>query len=355
MNLRPWSRDVSSQTHHLLIDQEVRELTWAAEQPYLLIARSACVCEVLDLSAVPDSARAGFLEMQVKRLSPWARPAYYVAAGESAEHARRTPVWIWDAAWEERLRETLPERIRQSSAFPEAVFLEPRESGVVAHRCESGIDYQYWEGGKLLASRWSLQSLAPEDLQFFARDCGQALDALEPANDEAVHAPAPWSEPAFSWRTLLNDERLVMTGITTVLLFAICLELGLLAASGIRTWISESNTASLQEELGSRLQYRLQAERLHARGEQLASLLPAYTQVELIAEFTRLLAGQEYELREWDYTSGGVRVLVSNPELDGREIIRKLESSDLFTSARILPAAGEGEFSFELVVKGAES
>ncbi len=355
MSLRPWSRETSSQTHYLLIDQEVRELEWEAEQPYLLVARSACVCEVLELAAVPENARRGFLDMQVKRLSPWPRPAYYAAAGETEVEQDRVPVWIWNADWEAGLRETLPEPMRHARAFPEPVFLTPAESGVVAHCCESGIDYQYWQDGKLLASRWSAQALPREDLDYFSRDCGQPLQSLEPANDAKLRATAPWSEPGFTWRSLLRDERLMMVSIATVLLFAMFLELGLVAAAGILTWRSESNAETLQEQLGTRLQYRLQAERLHSRSEQLAALLPAYSQIEVIAEFTRLLEGQEYELREWDYAAGGVRVLVYNSALDGREIIRRLESSDLFSSARIAPATREGEFTLELTIAGGEA
>ncbi len=326
----------------------MRELTWDAEQAYLLVARSECVCEVLNLASVPDDARRGYLEMQVRRLSPWASPAFYaVADGQLTQ----VPVWIWDAEWEARLREDLPSRLQQTTAFPEAVFLEPPESGAVAYRCEAGIDYQYWESGQLMTSRWSPQALAADDLDSFSRDCGLVLDALEPANDVALRASAPWSEPGFSWRTLLKDERLVMLSVTCFLVFLLSLELGLVAATSIRTTLAESHSESLQAELGDRLQYRLRAERLHARSAQLAELLPAYSQLEVIAEFTRLLQGQDYELREWDYSEGGVRVLVHNPELDGREIVRRLESSDLFSSARIVPATREGDFTLELVIK----
>jgi len=347
MNLRPWSREISSQTHCLLINNEVRELEWDAEQAYLLVARSECVCEVLNLAAVPENARRGFLEMQVRRLSPWATPAFYAVTDESLE---RVPVWIWDAEWEAALRAELPPRLQQARAYPEAVFLEPQESGAVAHRCESGIDYQYWESGQLRVSRWSPQALSSADLDSFSRDCGLPPQALEPANDASIRSAAPWTEPGFSWRTLLSDERIVMTAVAGVLVFALSLELGLVAAAGIRTWLAESNSETLQAELGDRLEYRLRAERLHDSSEKLAALLPVYTQLEVIAEFTRLLQGQEYDLREWDYNEGSVRVLVHNPELDGREIVRRLESSDFFSRARIIPANREGEFTLELEI-----
>ena len=99
----------------------------------------------------------------------------------------------------------------------------------------------------------------------------------------------------------------------------------------------------------------MRAERLQDSNEALAALLPKHTLLEVVAEFTRLLEDQDYELLEVDYASGGLRVVLKNAALDSREVIRRLESGGFFTRARITPSSREGEHEIELAIAGGDA
>ena len=120
----------------------------------------------------------------------------------------------------------------------------------------------------------------------------------------------------------------------------------------MRSSAAQANAEALQEDLGERLRFRLLAERLHDSNAALAGLLPAYTQLEVVSEFTSLTAGLDYELLEWEYNEGGLRVLLHNPQLDSREIIQRLESGYFFKQARISPGIKEGIHEIEVTLPG---
>ena len=54
----------------------------------------------------------------------------------------------------------------------------------------------------------------------------------------------------------------------------------------------------------------------------------------------------------WEYNLGDLQVVVHNPDLDTREIIRRLEGSELFGEARIQPGRGAGQHQIQISLRG---
>jgi hypothetical protein len=217
--------------------------------------------------------------------------------------------------------------------------------------CSHGFDCQVWQSGRLKESRWRAELDDPAEVALLRRAAGLDAAAAPEAAQPAWQA-RPWTEAPFSWRRLLRDETAVMAGIAALAVFALCLELGMAGAYTLRRQLSESHTLALQEALGERLQYRLEAERLRTVNEEWAALRPAYTHLEIVAEFTRLMEGQPFELVDWEYQKGGLQVTLRNPELDSREVITRLESGDMFRGAKIEPGLRPDEHDIAISIEG---
>ncbi len=344
------SKEVSSRTYHILSGDSIESIEVPARSACVLIARSECLFFTVDLKEVPSAARRPYIEQQVRKHSPWPRPGHYVADPESAAPA----VWIWDSEWLEKARGGLPAGAGKNRLLPETVMLAPGRDGPEACACLEGIDYQLWKGGRLVESRWCRQPFSEEAASAWQR--GARTQGVPEVGQAAPRwQPEPWSEPALDWRQLLRDEKALMWGGALIATMVFCLELGVLAAFAIRTSYLEGNIADLEASLGEKLQYRLDAERLSAANRALAAQLPAYTQLEVVAEFTRLLADQPYELVEWEYQQGSLQVVVKNPELDSREVVSRLESGSFFLDARIEPGLRDGEHDISLVINQVRS
>ncbi len=315
----------------------------------MLVPRSDCLFITLDMSDVPAGAKSMYLAQQIEKVSPWAAAGSYSCSVNDS----RIAIWLWDSEAVDALRDELPLPMRQSPLYPEAALLRPHDHGPVVRACSVGFDYQLWDSGELVKSRWKISQADDAESRMFERTLGHASEHGE-VGDTPVWLAKPWTEPPLNWRTLISDEAAVMTAVSLVFVFLFALEVGMAATFSLRTQLAESNVLSLQEELGERLQYRLQAERLRAANEQWASVRTKPSILEVVAEFTKLMAGQEYALLDWEYQQNGLQVLLSNAELDTREAITQLESGQMFSSAKIEPGLRPEEHKVSLVIGDAE-
>ncbi len=350
MKLHALSKEVSSRTHHVLAGEDVAVVEALGRVDCVLIARGDCLFFSIDLAEVPAPARRAYIQQQVQKYSPWPEAAHYVADLESDSAS----VWIWDASWQQQARSRLPEDLQSARCLPEPVMLAPGGDGLEVRSCQQGFDYQVWEAGRLIASRWSRDELAAGEAVLWSRSVG--AENAPAANDAGPRWESePWTEPALDWRRLIKDERALMWGGALLLMLVFCFELGLMTMFAIKGAYLDSHVQTLQESLGDKLQVRLSAERLSADNRALASQLPAYTQLEVAAEFTRLMEELPYQLVDWEYRQGGLQVTLKNAELDSRDVVSSLEAGSFFQDIRIEPGLREGEHDVSLNIGGPES
>lgn len=341
------SQAISLKTHYLLRDSQPQEIQWAAYDSYVIAPRDDCLFFVLDLESVPNSARIPYVRQQVNKRSPWASASYYLTTGADGTAA----VWMWDDSAAQTALAKLPPDVRTARIFPESALLSMAKEGAVIRRCARGYDFQLWQGGALIESRWQLTLEDDSEIALFQRVSGQGV-AIDYAAADPDWQPRPWTEAPFSWRRWIEDEIAVMTAVASAAVFLLCLEMGMAIAYGLRTQFAGDNVLALQEALGERLQYRLEAERLRTVNQEWAGLRPAYTHLEVVAEFTRLMEGQQYDLVEWEYQRGGLQVTLSKSDLDTKEVVTRLESGDLFAGARIEPGLRPNEYDISINIAG---
>ncbi len=344
----PGLRQASLQKHYLLQSDSVVEREWVADRPYLLVSRAACVYASIDLTAVPEAARRRYLDLQVRKRSPWQETGHYLTTMAKDQ----AMLWMWDAQWEAKMRDQLPPSLQQTAALPETVMLPRGKAESCVQACSPGYEFQAWDGGQLSVARWFAEEPPAKDLENCLRSAGRAGLDTEPGPLEWL--PSPWSESVFDWRELLRNELGLFTIAASLLLFVLFLELGLAATTAVETSLAQSRNLALQEELGDQLQYRLLAERLRTVNEEWSSVLAPYSQLQIITEFTSRLDNNDYELVDWEYRGDSLRVVLQHADIDTRETVLRLAASELFADVRIEPGLREGESAISIVLAASE-
>jgi hypothetical protein len=340
----PGLRQASLQKHYLLGSDGVVGLEWVADRSFLLIAREACLYASVDLTAVPESARRRYLELQVRKRSPWDETGHFL----SMTAKDKAMLWLWDGRWETSMREQLPSALAQVAALPEAVMLPRGKTETCLRACSRGYEFQAWDDGQLDIARWFAEKPVARELENCLRSAGRT--ALDTESDSLQWLSSPWSESVFDWRELMRNELGLFTIAASVMLFALFLELGMVAVTGIEISLARSRNQALQEELGDQLQFRLLAERLRTVNEQWGTVMTPYSQLEIVSEFTSRLDNNDYELVDWEYRGDSLRVVLKQAELDSRDTVLRLAASELFADVRIEPGLREGESAISIVL-----
>jgi hypothetical protein len=320
-----------------LTRDEQLALQWDAEQPYLVAARRELTFSAVSVSGIPPEAQERFLAIEAMRLSPARDMAYHMVRFD-----RDTAMlWVWDAEWERRQRESLPAAVNNVPLIPETLLHPRGDDGALLRHCAEGYDFQVWQGGCLKSSRWFAQKPEPAGLQQVMR--AERIDALLDCEREVAWLPRPWSDTGLGWKSLLRDEKTVFAVLASILLLFACFELGQGAVSSAKAIWAQSRLESLQLELGDKMQQRQQAERQRDINRQWISVFEPFSQLDVVAEFTLALEGSGYQLINWEYIDGTLQVVVSDEDIDMRDVVSRLAQRDLFEDLRIEPGVRDGE------------
>lgn len=320
----------------MLSRKRTEELTAECGEGLVVLARSELVYCCLEVSKIPAARRSQFIERQALKFSPFSNSRYF-----SHELEGRAQLWIWDTDWEKRRRSELPVGSERLEWVPETVLHPQGGSGFQLVACAEGFDLQYWQNDVLLASRFFHSAPDQIDRLRFAQGCNAI--ATECPEVPLQWLPAPWTYTPSSWKDWLTDEQVLYPAIAAALAFVIFLQVGVITAVNLRESLAERRIESLRSGLVTRLDMQQEAELTRIVNAEWRRLVGAPSQLELLAEVTSKLGFANYELAEWDYNSGSLRLVITDPNAKTREYVTRLAQSSFFDSVRIEPGAREGE------------
>lgn len=297
-----------------------------------LIARASCAYTLVDARAIPAGKRKGFLEVAVRRWSPFADTRYHAAWADG-----QAMVWAWSASAVALEGEAAPGP--PAAVFPESVFRgAPEEDGSQLLALDEGFEGRVWRGRVLAASSWWPAIPSPDEWCTFLRGA-----AVEPSASVPQPLAAPIRDTAWTrQRTVaLNDlaSRYRVIAAAAVLAAATCAVAAPLAASlrlVVKTALLERVIERESTKVAHILAARESAERDRAAVDGLLALRPPARQLQLLGAVIRGTPGSGWSLREWrmpDKRTAEAVLRMPNP--DPAALVRGWEQTGLFRDVAV--------------------
>lgn len=285
----------------------------------VLISRSLCLFYLQDLSHIPATRRTAALAQQIKLLSPFSEPGFYVRwQGGKAQ------LWLWDqAALVARLPEAehylvLPDSVLSplggradlTEQDEEATAMQALEGRYVLQGI-SGQEHQTWQQGELTDSQWlkgsaELNQASAEHARVIVLD---------------LHRAAPLQAA---------DKRLLghlALGSMALVLLALLL---LQAGGAFSLWRHHQQleqTVRLQHEQ-NKTQQTAMRRASEARELWLArqSLLQQTGQLAYVQQLAKILPDGASAWQRYSYEPTRLQLYFSDPKPDPREYVRLIGS-----------------------------
>lgn len=315
-----------------------------------VLARPLYRFRVIDLTQVPAKSRPQALHLELSQWTPFASSGYYIGW-----HGSRASVWAWDA---EKIHQAIaaqglqPQRTR---VIPESALHTPQESGLRLTHCLDGYEGQLWQNGHLDHSRWWAQSPQPDEWLMFQRDAGilPAEQRHQPPAPEASSLNLqPWiSESDSSGDQALQTERLIAAlGILLLLIPTLWSGFSLFKLQrGVAAL--QTQQAQLQNEASAITRSRLESLDSLTRINELLSLEPYPSQLDLMAKLATVLPKDDSYIKEWDFQQGRLKVTISSSrDLSATFLIGALQQAGPFREVMALPGNDPKNVTFQMEV-----
>lgn len=300
-----------------------------------LISRELCLFLTIDASKAPKKQRQEFVALAVRRAAPFPDPEFDIVWSTDDVAS----IWYWSS---NRIRALLGEHTRRRQKFvAEATYLgNPQEEAVELLQLPEGAEGRIWKSGRLRTSRWWPQAPTIEQWHEFLRGTSQhGSDYRElPATTPTSTASRPWSGRAHGADSLkLAGIEQYLPKVAILMLAIILLVAGWQSGSILRAQLDIRSAAAAANSLDAPLQRILEARSsTDAAAEQIRSLLSLRGQVattSLMAEFTRLLPGSNWQVKRWNQpTPNTLEVTLIAPEANPEQLVTALEGSRLLSS-----------------------
>lgn len=154
--------------------------------PVLVLGRQFCVHFALDAGGVPGHRVAGFVALQMTRLTPFAR-----YDGIFVRQGTKVHVWVWPQDLVSAAQRKLETVKGRWSMLPESLWGEVPARGTVLRRCAAGLEALRFDDGLLQDAMWWPQAPDAPTLKLFS---GESLvsNATESASDR-VRSGRSWA------------------------------------------------------------------------------------------------------------------------------------------------------------------
>ena len=273
--------------------------------------------------------------MTVRRAAPYPDPEFGLAW--LGDHAA---VWYWSHA---KVLERLGGQwTHRTTCVPEALYTgQIREDEAELLALDNGFEGRLWKQGRLVASRWWAELPMPGQWQSFLRGAGipTTTDAQAPQAVSASPAEQHWTPAGRASRLNLSGlegylPRMLMgLGLAAAVLFS--WQLGTLLRAGVDVWRTGRAAQDLDEPLKRILAAR---DRTDAASTEIAALLAlrqAPSQHLLLAEASRVMQGQDWQLKIWQQpTPERVEATLIMDSPNPEALVAAWESSALFSDVR---------------------
>lgn len=289
----------------------------------------------LDASKVPHKQRHEYAALAVRRSAPFPDPEFDAAWAPDGTAA----IWYWSRARATSLVAGEPaKRVRFVAEGP--YVGHPRDMGVELLCLEAGFEARVWKEGKLYASRWWAQAPSHEQWKELLRGAGvqspAAIELPEPIVTE--HSLTPWNRQPIGVGALQFSgieqhlPRVVLVAAAVALLGA-GLEVGAIVRARIEIWQAAAASARLDAPLKRILAAREATDLASAEIDQILSLHELRPTISLMAEFTRLMPGDQWRVKRWSQpTPTALEITLVAPGSNPESLVSTLEGSSMFAS-----------------------
>jgi len=300
-----------------------------------LVGRELCLFARLDASSTPVRERKAFIALTVRRIAPFSDPDFDVAWNADGTAA----VWYWSRARVTALAADVPGRRRHFVA--EALYVgQPHIDAAELLALAEGVEARVWRANQLYASRWWPQPPSGEHWHDFMRGVGQTSAPMTeaPAPIPAAPVQTPWGKRA------LDADALHLSGLEQYLpraaLAAGCLlllvagiQLGEIARARLAVHRAQTAANDLDAPLARILDARQNADQTKAEIMQLIALRSLRPTTSLMAELTRAINDQNWQLKQWNQpTPDTVEIQIAAPNSNPETLVAALEASPMFRS-----------------------
>lgn len=308
--LLPWLQRRLSSSQWQLDRERIIPGRCQGIRPRVLLSRSLCLYNRLDLSKVPAQRRQQALAQQVRLLSPFAEPGFYARwQGGTAQ------LWLWDAA---ALNARLPEAATMA-VLPDSALAPTQADGEVWLQGIHGIEWQRWQNGCLADSRW--QPHSPEGVAVACLDLTQA-------------APLQAAD-----RRLLGH--LALAGVAALLVLALLLQAG----GALSLWRQQQTLQAQLNTLGQSSQQQFQARRSAQQllaQYQAREALARPGQLGFIQQLAAALPDNASFWQRYFFEPGRLELQLRDDSPDPRDYVRRLGELPGVSNVRIQPDPGNG-------------
>lgn len=216
----------------------------------------------------------------------------------------------------------------------------PRDNGVELLRLDAGFEARAWKNGRLYASRWWPEAPSHEQWRQLLRGAGiqspPVIEVPEPIAAESLMSP--WSRKPMGVSALQFsgiDQHLprLVYGAALICLLGVGLELGAIARARVEIWQAAAASARLDAPLQRILDAREATDAASAEIDQMLSLHGLRPTTSLMAELTRLMPGDQWQVKKWSQpTPSTLEVNLIAPGSNPETLVSTLEASDMFAS-----------------------
>lgn len=294
-----------------------------------LVGRELCLFIEVNAEKVPVKQRPAFAATAVRRHAPFPDPDF--GLNWEGGHAC---IWYWSRARVQDLLEQPPSRIKY---VPEALFVDQAHvDHVQLLALKEGVEGRVWKQGRLVASRWWPASPELSSWSSFLRGAGIALDAGTgvPEPETSAIATAQWSTSRTKQGLLLPEvgpylpRLLLASALTMVLVFG--WEVGSIVRAQTDTWRARAAAEDMDDALRRILEARSHADTYRTEIDQLLALRQGVPQNRLLAEYARLAAGKEWQIKLWQQPAPDqLEVTLAMKDPDPEVLVSAWEASPL--------------------------
>lgn len=298
-----------------------------------ILARRFCAFTLLDASAIPFVRRKAFVDIAVKRWSPFADTRHHI--DWVGAHAM---VWAWSHS------QILDIGDGEVAAVPRRVLPEtlyrgtPRLNEALLVAMDEGVEGRVWRDDTLMACQWWPVVPTLDQWNSFRRGAGLGASEATPLLESPPMARLPWTrQRAAGVADMAGRHRKLLQGVAAGLVVAmlalpLAASLRLVAKTAMLERVIDKEAASIGDTLAA----REAAERDMAAIEKLLQLRPPRRQLQLMSAVIAASTSNDWKLLEWrmpDSHSLEIVLQMANP--DPTALVRGLEATKVFRDVSV--------------------
>ena len=351
-----------SASHYVQTSEGVKLPDSLTSRAQWILSRSLCLFKLFAIDNLPSKNRAEALEVLVKRWAPFEQVGLHVMWTENY-----AGVWAWDETLVENSVEEVG--VQLVSVLPETVYYSPMEedgSRWIASQ-DKGYIFQIWVKGNLIAEKWFATKPNAARFELFIRTLevpnGVALswealrDMSHLAKDKGEMSllPTPWGAKNQNLTILQNLpwEQTAILASVGLLILAYAWIISATLATSISLSSVNQRVADIEQSVEPVLTARSTAELANDKISNLVTLIDYPSQINLLADVSKVLKRDKLVLKEWDFQGARIEVTTEG-KVNTLNVVKKFEELTWAKSVSVSALRRDEQNKFTINIKIAE-